>query len=161
LVDRPLDWFFAGQVTHVRRIQCVTELRKLSNGLLLETPGFWQGMDRAEYFRTMASSKLVICPAGSSTPDTLRVAEALEAGCVPVVDARYAQFNRPSGFWEYVFKSRPPFPLIEDWTTLPQVIAEELAKWPANRDALTAWWLEYKRSTYDWMRQDVAWLKGR
>ena len=161
LVDRPIDWFFAGQVTHIRRIQCVTELRRLPNGKLIETPGFWQGLERAEYFRTMAASKIVICPSGTSTPDTLRVAEALEAGCMPIVDNVYPQSNRPAGFWQYVLKCQPPFPLITDWSTLPQILAEELAKWPANRDAAMEWWKTYKRSTYGWMQQDIAWLKGR
>lgn len=160
LVDRPLDWFFAGQMTHIRRHQCVAELKKIPNGRLVETPGFWQGLERTEYFRTMASAKIIPCPSGPVTPDTIRMAEALEAGCLPIIDATCPRPGFPTGFWEYVLGSTPPFPVVQDWRTLPEVMRQELAKWPANRDVAMEWWREYKRKMRNWMVEDVAWLGG-
>lgn len=158
-VDRPLDWFFAGQVTHGRRSQCVRQLREMKGGLLLETPGFWQGMDRSSYYVNMASAKIIPCPSGPATPDTMRMAEALEAGCVPIVDGNCSRNGYPSGYWDFVLKSKPPFRIVEDWDTLPQIMVEELEKWPANRDALLPWWVEYKRSMSDWLREDIETLR--
>ena len=157
--DRPLDWFFAGQVTHGRRQMCMAQLRGMSGGRLFETPGFWQGMPRDIYYKNMTLAKVVPCPSGPATPDSMRVAEALEAGCVPIVDALCSRGNYPLGYWDTVLKQKPPFRLIEDWTTLPQVMAEELAKWPANRDTLVQWWLAYKNSMCDWLREDVKALR--
>lgn len=159
-VDRPLDWFFSGQVTHGRRTQCVAQLRTMPNGQLNETAGFWQGIERSEYYRAMTQAKIIPCPSGPATPDSMRVAEALEAGCVPIVDALCSRHGYPLGYWQTVLKQEPPFRLIEDWSTLPQVMAEELAKWPHNRDRLIDWWLEYKRSYCDWMREDIAALRS-
>lgn len=159
-VDRELNWFFSGQVTHGRRMQAVQQLRTMQGGMLNETMGFWQGLDRAEYYRYMANAKVIPCPSGPATPDTMRLAEALEAGCVPIADARCSYPNYPLGYWDTLLKQNPPFPVIDDWSTLPQVMAEELAKWPANRDALMPWWDEYKRSMCDWMREDIRTLRG-
>jgi hypothetical protein len=158
-VDRELGWFFSGQITHGRRMQCVQQLRGMQGGLLNETMGFWQGLERSDYYRTMANAKIIPCPSGPATPDTMRLAEALEAGCVPIADARCSYPNYPLGYWDTLLGQKPPFPVIDDWSTLPQVMAEELAKWPANRDALIPWWIEYKRSMCDWMRQDVTALR--
>jgi len=144
-VQREYDWFFAGQVTHSHRYACVEQLRRMSRGFLLETAGFWQGMERSNYYTALNRAKIIPCPSGPETPDTFRVWEALEAGCVPIVDASCPKKDFPTGFWEYVLGKPLPFPVISDWKTLPDVIQEELQKWPANRDALYKWWMNYKR----------------
>ena len=159
LVDRPLDWFFSGQITHVRRTVCASVLRDMPNGRLIETKGFWQGLERAEYFRTMASAKIVPCPSGPVTPDTIRMAEALEAGCLPIIDATCPRPGFPDGFWDYVLKCTPPFPIVRDWKTLPEVMRQELAKWPANRDTAMAWWKDYKKAMHGWFSQDMTALR--
>lgn len=157
-IDRQFNWFFSGQVNHIRRRQCTEQLRKLRNGWLMETPGFWQGLEHAEYFKRMSESKICICPAGAATPDTLRVAEALEAGCLPIVDARHHRVGYPDGYWQYVLGENPPFPLVTDWDLLPIVIEKELAEWPANRDKCVLWWREYKRRMSNWMEEDIKLL---
>lgn len=155
-VDRPHDWFFSGQVNHTRRRLCVDQLQNLRNGDLVCTPGFWQGLDRAEYYRRMAQAKVVVCPAGVSTPDTLRVAEALEAGCVPIVDGLHYRMGYPTGYWQYVLGEQPPFPLIEDdWRSLPAVMEKVLSEWPSNRNQCVEWWKSYKRKMVSWMSDDL------
>lgn len=158
-VDRPLDWFFAGQVTHVRRRQCVNQLKGMQNGSLVETPGFWQGLDRSEYYRRMSQAKIIPCPSGPVTADTIRVAEALEAGCMPIVDGTCPRPGYPLNYWQYVLGGQPPFPLIYDWNTLPSVIAQELQRWPNNRNIAVEWWKNYKRSMHRWIPDDMAALR--
>ena len=158
-VDRPLDWFFAGQVNHPRRYECCEQLERLPNGVLLKTLGFWQGLPRAEYYEKMASAKVIPCPAGPVTPDTIRMAEALEAGCVPIIDDTPGARAFPKGFWPYVLGENPPFPVISDWSDLPRVMAEQLAQWPANRDKCLDWWLKYKKSWVTNMQNDIEELR--
>lgn len=160
-VDRPNDWFFAGQVTHQRRRECAEQLRNMPNGKLIETAGFWQGLPRDEYYREMAHAKIIPCPAGTVTPDSFRVAEALEAGALPIVDATCSIPRYPEGFWKTVFGEEPPFPVIQDWKTLPSVMAKALAEWPANRDRAVSWWKEYKGRTKEWLADDLDYLRGR
>jgi hypothetical protein len=155
--EKVLNWFYSGQVQNARRRQCVDQLQKMGGGVLNTTPGFWQGYEHEQYYALMAQAKIIPCPAGSCTPDTIRVAEAIEAGCVPIVDGHFPFANYPGNYWKYTLQRDPPFPVIYDWSNLPQVIADELAKWPANRDAIQVWWAAYKTRLAQWLKEDSTW----
>ena len=116
------EWFFAGQVTHSRRHQCVAQLREMKGGELLETKGFAKGIEPKEYMKKMLASMVIPCPAGIVLPDSFRVYEALESGAIPIVDAISAVSNK-TGYWGMIFGEDYPFPLIEDWDGLPKLIA--------------------------------------
>lgn len=160
-IDRPLNWFFSGQVNHSRRYQCVEQLARRNDGFLMSTAGFWQGLTRPEYYAKMISAKLVVCPAGPVTPDTLRMAEALEAGCVPIIDPKPGARVFPDGFWPYVLGENPPFAIVQNWTDLPRIMDEELAKWPENKFKCMEWWQKYKKSWQEWMVSDIQELQRR
>ena len=161
-VNRDLDWFFAGQVTHSRRHHCVKFLDRIPNGTLVKTAGFSQGLSREEYYRTLRRCKIAPCPGGPVTPDTIRVAEALEAGCVPLVDMKPGNRGQyPNGYWKYVLKQDPPFRVVNEWFELPVAMQEELAAFPQKTLKLQEWWANYKRSMQDWLRQDIEELRTR
>lgn len=145
--EKTLDWFFSGQVTHVRRQQCTNVLRRLPNGVLNHTPGFTQGFSREEYYRFMAKTKLAICPAGYITPDSFRIWEALEAGCIPIVDGMTPQPERcgVAHWWNILLGEEPPFPVVYDWNDLPRVIDEQLQNWEYNAMRIHFWWENYKQ----------------
>lgn len=149
---KPLDWFFAGQVTHSRREECVVGLRGVGNGQLICTPGFTQGLDRHDYLRMMAQAKIVPCPSGPGTPDSFRLYEALEAGCVPLADA-YTPDKWP-GYWEGLLGD-VPFPVVDDWSQASVVIRDTLADWPDNANRIGAWWQAHKRSYVYALDEDV------
>lgn len=153
---RDLDWFFAGQVTHARREECVRELRKMENGRLLETKQFYSGLEHADYFRTLGRAKVIPCPSGPVCSDTFRMAEALEAGCIPIVDEWPGWRGSPiRGFWNMVFPQGIPFPLIENWSQLPQVMESLLFDYARKKAEVNAWWAEYKRNYFSWLRTDL------
>lgn len=141
--ERPLGWFFGGQITHERREACARELRRLRGGLLVETDGYMRGAPIDEYRHALASAKIIPCPSGPFTVDTNRPLEALEAGCLPIVDMECPNFE-PFDYWELVF-GEVPFPKIADWSTFPDVLRDELAKWPSNANRASAWWQQWKR----------------
>lgn len=141
--EKTLDWFFAGQVNHKRREDCCRVLRTLANGVLLETPGFLQGFGRWEYLAHTGSAKIIPCPSGVASPDSFRMCEALECGCVPVVDGLSPRPGYES-FWEYVLGEKPPFPVITDWNEFPKILQEQLDLWPSNAEKCRQWWAEYK-----------------
>jgi hypothetical protein len=156
---RDLGWFFAGQVNHERRQQCVEELRKLPNGVLAETDGFGKEVVAyKDYLSYMSRSKIVFCPSGIETPDNFRLYEALEAGCLPVVDA-FATKNPAWGFWKYLFEDAP-FPVIDYWSNLPQLLPQLLKEYPTNANSVFAWWIRYKRNLYLKLMEDVETLRG-
>lgn len=148
--EKQMDWIFAGQVTHARRRQCVDTLKKMlrdgSSGFLHETAGYLQGMPAEEYFVHLADAKVAPCPSGPMTVDTARPLEAMEAGCVPVVDT-----VTPRGddydYWSLCFSDDCPLPRISDWSTFPAVLDELLTDYPSNANEIGAWWCRWKRDT--------------
>lgn len=155
--ERKLDWFFAGQVNHDRREQCVEATKDLEGfkGLRIETQRFGEEkLPYREYLHTMAQSKIVLCPSGVESPDNFRLYEALEAGCVPVVDAFSSKHKHP-GFWRYLFGNDIPFPIIDYWDALPKLMPELIKDYPANANRCFAWWMQKKRHIKYQLLDDV------
>jgi hypothetical protein len=157
--ERKLDWFFSGQITHLRRELCFQGIRDCPRGLFNATRGFTQGFPHEDYYAFMTSAKVIPCPSGAVMPDSFRVAEALEAGCIPVADGYSPRADYPAGYWKYVLGEEPPFPIIEDWTNFPSILNKLLSEWPANRNRIWAWWSSYKRNLTYAMRDDILALR--
>lgn len=161
--ERPLDWFFAGQVTHSRRKKCVKQLKKMPehlNGKLIETPGFTQGVPHEEYFKLMASAKVVPCPSGAVIPDSFRVYEALEAGCLPIVDG-LSPTGGSRGYWPFLLdEDNLPFPVIENWDDLPGHTQYHTDVWPKSNNKAFAWWQNFKRNMVYNLEDDINRLRG-
>lgn len=153
---RRFDWSFAGQVNHQRRADVVDVLRQLRRpGQLVTTPGFTQGMPRDDYARLLAATKVVPCPSGPATPDSFRLYEALEAGCIPVADATCPR-SSGLGYWELLLGEQAPFPVVDDWTTFPDVLAELLDGWQHKANLVQSWWQQYQRRHAAWLDEDLA-----
>jgi hypothetical protein len=155
--EKKLNWSYMGQVSNFSRRQCVAQMKMLLHGYLYESPGFWLGLPRDEYYRRLAESKVVICPGGGAFPESLRMGEGLEAGCVPIVEDHL--FNGIS-YWEYVLGEKPPFPTLVHWSDLPQRLDEVLRDWPASRDRLQDWWKGYKERMARWFEDDLRAVGG-
>lgn len=139
---RPLDWSFMGQVTHSRRHAAVDAMTKMHNGLLYPTSGFASGFDSGAYYNTLMMSKIAVCPAGAKTPDTFRVYEAIEAGCIPIVDKLSPQGD--SGYWERVYGPKHPLPTIKNWRALPGLVDELLDDHETRAAHIQRWWKSWK-----------------
>jgi len=140
------DVFFAGQITHDRRRQCIDNIKEMKGQFqvnYLETAGFTQGMEPARYFTEMAFSKVMPCPSGPQIPDTFRVYEALEAGRIPVADDLSPGTGDLEGFWDNMFPGSP-VPVIRDFDSLPGYTNEFLSRYGSMRNDLYAWWQKYK-----------------
>lgn len=167
-LPRRYVWSFSGQVNHAWRRECLAQLQTMPDGFVMQTPGFWQGLDRAEYYKLLAESKFVVCPSGACTPDTLRVAEALEAGAIPVADDRfppgYPRRAQPgyvtTGYWRYALGVEPPFPTLTNWAEFSGVLDEWSRDYELRRHNLQAWWQGYKKQMSRWLEDDVHELLG-
>lgn len=155
------NWFFSGQVNTKRRQECVEGLLRceIGGGIVNATPGFTQGMEHDKYFQTMAGSKVVVCPSGPQTPDTFRLFEALEAGCVPIADEITPAYDS-KGYWSFLFGETPPFPILHDYDSLQGYISETLEGWPANSNKVFAWWQNYKRNLAYQIDEDINRVAG-
>lgn len=150
-LDRHVDVSFAGQVTHERRREAVEAVGKLGDRVVtevLETESFTAGLAHDDYAAMLGRSKIVVCPSGPATPSTFRAWEALEAGCVPIVDDRCPAFSR-SGYWSLVADGAP-FPAVRSWDRLGDVVDMVLDDWPMPAVRASAWWQAAKRDlAYD------------
>ncbi len=156
--ERTLDWSFAGQVTHARRLAMTNKLRSMPRGHLKETAGFLQGDPHRVYLARLAASKVAPCPSGPGTPDSFRFYEALEAGCVPLADACTPE-GWP-GYWQFVYGPNLPFPLVEDWNDLPAIMDDVLADWPRMAKDCGDWWNEQKARIVQRLDDDVRMVGG-
>lgn len=157
--NRFYDWFFSGQLNHPRRAECIGQLQQMQGGDLNVTKGFYQGFHPQQYYEHMANAKVVPCPSGPWTPDSFRVHESLQAGCVPIVDGSSPRPNYPNGYWDRVFQNIP-FPVIEDWRDLPRVMGDVLNEWPTKANHCAAWWMNYKREFAYNLDADISELIG-
>jgi len=106
---------------------------------------------------TMADTKVVPCPSGGDCPDTFRLYEALEAGCVPVVDS-HASRNLVPGFWDFLFPGGFPFPVVDTWAEFPDVLGELLEDWVSWSNLVFSWWVNYKYDLKRCLELDVSLL---
>lgn len=142
---RPLNFFFSGQVTHPERRACRDALRSIQDqGTIVETPGFTLGLPYPEYISYLASSKVAPCPSGPFTPDTFRLFESLECGCIPVT------LTHP--YWSLLFNGDIPWPTIDSWADFPDKLRDILSNYPSNANHIFSWWQQYKRTlTYSFI----------
>jgi hypothetical protein len=160
--ERDLDWFFAGQVTHERREACVRALAASRDpfvrirrshkhdeegftvrSILIKTKAFGSGLSHETYYEFMRRAKIVPCPSGPETPDSFRMAEALESECVPVLDA--CSPNRPEGYWDLVFGPEHPFFVIRDWEREWEPVMDEiLGDYERHQRACKDFWQRFK-----------------
>jgi hypothetical protein len=154
---KDINWFFGGQITHHRRVECVEQLRPRTDGELIETPGFLKGLPPEDYLYKLANAKIAPAPGGIVTPDSFRLFEALELGCIPLADISAGEAEVP-GYWENLLGGGIPFPLIEDWGTMPAVMDGLLADWPRSANRVGSWWIGWKRKLARRFAEDMRWL---
>lgn len=160
-IDRPLDWFFSGQITHIRRQQCYKVLKRMSGGKVYGTPGFTQGLAPAEYYEYMVSAKVAPAPSGPETPDSFRLFEALEAGCIPIADTQTPKGDFKENYWQYFFGEDVPFPTLTSYDQLEGYITDVLVDYPKKANEVFGWWLLKKRQMANNLASDIYQLSGK
>lgn len=153
--QKRLDFFFAGQSlfnfpegnppmnVNVRRKAMADQLESLDTGEVWASKGFTQGLPHEEYYQKLSSAKVAPCPSGPELPDTFRMYEALELGCVPIADEITRKEDFP-GYWTWFFGEEPPFPVIRDYNNLPGWIEDCVAQYPTLNNRCQAWWYRKK-----------------
>ena len=157
LVDRPLRWSFSGQVNHANRIACLDAFAEVAHGSAIISGGFSQGLPRREHLQRLTRTAIAPCPSGVHIPDTFRLYEAIEAGCLPIADRRAPYWPEGPGYWEFILGAEP-FPCVDSWKDeLPGLIlrfADPLALQRAANKA-GAWWQGYRRRVACALEEDA------
>lgn len=156
---RTIDYSFIGQVNHERRHQCVDVANQFKtvypSAYIVGTDGFGkEDVPYADYLKILSKTKIALCPSGIESPDNFRLYEALEAGCVPVVDAFSTNF-KTAGFWRYLFGDDIPFPIVNYWDELPDMLPMLLRDYTAMSQRCFSWWQLKKREIRYKLIEDV------
>lgn len=150
-VDTPkdLDWFFAGQINSPSREACAVQMRNMDRGMLIESEGFAQGLEREDYLDNLQRAKAVPAPDGWVHPDSFRLYEALETGAVPIS-------NNPK-YWKLLFEDIP-YPICADsWGDLRDIVRNLKV---VDNNRVFAWWQRQKRLLVYHLEDDIARLTG-
>lgn len=157
---QPLDWMFAGQITHERRRQAVQVLRELDGDfVLVESDRFAGGLPYPDYARHLAAAKVAPCPSGPVTVDTFRIWEALHAGALPIVDTR-TPVEDQQAYWSRLFPDGVPFPTVTSWDDLPALLDDAAARWPWDAIVAGSWWQQQQTRWYRQLAADIAAVGG-
>ena len=85
----------------------------------------------------LSSTIFIPCPNGFVHPETYRLYEALECGCVPIVESTYKYYDR--------LFPKNPFIKVDKWIEAKKIIAtwkdEQIIK---KREECNLWWTKLK-----------------
>jgi hypothetical protein len=164
--DRRYLWSFAGNVDKSSRQAMIGAMAAVDGGYLHRADSVGPRMIKpdgrpplaiADYARLMSETVFALCPAGWENLDSFRVCEALEAGCIPIVE------RRPSyDYFRHLFGDHPMI-TVNSWTEAPGLIdafRRDRAAMEAKRSTCETWWQDHKRATarrvQDLIRQGFA-----
>ena len=135
-------WSFAGDAKKLTRSAMLEAMTPLGNGVHHLTAGFGSAdaLPTAAYRDLLDETVVVPCPGGWSNLDTFRCYEALEAGCIPIVE------RRPAFDYYDALVGPHPFPAIANWSEGAALVR----RWDADgsleqrRADCERWWAAYK-----------------
>jgi len=135
-------WSFAGDAKKSTRREMLAAMNTLPRGFAHLTEGFGSAdsLSTGAYRALLDDTVLVPCPGGWSNLETFRVYEALEAGCIPIVERRIAfdYYNDLLG--------AHPLPTVSDWTEVREFVSSKtLEDLECLRRSCELWWQAFKR----------------
>ncbi len=140
--DRKYMWSFAGDPNKSTRAAMLNAMQKVEGGHCHLTSGFGasDSLSTDGYRALMDDSVFVPCPVGWMALETFRAYEALEAGCIPIVERR-------AGLDYYTeLLGAHPMPTVTSWDEAAQLVQslKTACQIERVRSACHAWWQDYK-----------------
>tara|TARA_B100000686_G_C16338674_1_gene736795 strand:- start:158 stop:661 length:504 start_codon:yes stop_codon:yes gene_type:complete len=97
----------------------------------------------------LSSTEFIPCPNGFFHPETYRLYEALECGCIPIVENAYKYYDR-------LFPNNP-FLKIDKWSEAKPILRswdEDQVK--SKREECKNWWNEEKKNIQNFLKSKVT-----
>ena len=97
----------------------------------------------------LSSTEFIPCPNGFFHPETYRLYEALECGCIPIVENAYKYYER-------LFPNNP-FIKIDKWAEAKPIIngwgSDQIKQ---KREECKIWWSRYKNELQDFIKGKIV-----
>ena len=141
---RPALWGFAGDFNKTTRRVMLEAMRQVGEGAehltdRWESP---EALSVVDYRAFMDRILFAPCPKGFVSIDSFRLFEALEAGCIPIVE------RKGPGLEDYYMAAFGPHPIptVAEWSEAPGLVRGIMARGEAEsvRQACFNWWQAHK-----------------
>jgi hypothetical protein len=132
---RQYTWAFVGARWDQNRNDMSSAMSSVPNGSLYVADHTGPRLAPAQMGRFYSEAIFVPCPRGAIIIDSFRVTEALEAGCIPIVER--------SDYWFDMHGKDFPAIQVDNWLQAPAIIRHHLnnpSKLEALRILCKAWW---------------------
>ena len=102
-----------------------------------------------EMNKILSSTDFIPCPNGFVHPETYRLYEALECGCIPIVENAYKYYDRlfPGNPFIKIDKWKDAVPMIQNWNT------EQIN---TKRKECITWWNKYKSEIQEFVQNKIT-----
>jgi hypothetical protein len=146
---RKYVWSFSGNRKASSRPEMFKALDaikpKYVNAFIDRQPGA-RNLSQEEYHAVLDDTVFAPCPMGNAVMETWRFYEALEAGCIPIIEVR------PWMHYHERLLGPHPIPIIYRWSQAATLINDLLAdpeRLKTLQHSITSWWTQCKKSNKD------------
>jgi hypothetical protein len=166
IAAREHRWSFAGHLKG-SRFEMIKHARAIAGGKF-HTTSQWNdpnALTTETYAQLLSNTQFSLCPMGNYSVDCFRVYESLEAGAIPIVEAKGKRqvlsalidprlitkygtrdrrfWLRNYCYWENAFAAQFPCPLIYNWADLEAVM--QSVDIEQVSEVIQLWWKNYKQ----------------
>ena len=140
--NRQHTWSFVGHRWDANRNVMAAAMITVPNNNIYVAEHHGPRLNASDMSKIYRNSIFVPCPRGAIHIDNFRVTEALEAGCIPIVER--------NDYWTTMYGTDIPILQIDSWNDVPALIANLLTDID-NLDKLRLkcynWWVNHKNKT--------------
>ena len=145
IVERKYKWAFLGTPHKSSRHDLLFQFSDIEPSFFHKTKKFNEKIiDVSEMSGILTSTEFIPCPNGFVHPETYRLYEALECGCIPIVENAYKYYDR-------LFPNNP-FIKVDRWIEAKPVIrgwGDDQIK--QKLEECRTWWSQYKNQLQEFI----------
>lgn len=145
IVERKYKWAFLGTPHKSSRHDLLFQFSDIEPSFSHKTKKFNEKIiEVSEMSEILTSTKFIPCPNGFVHPETYRLYEALECGCIPIVENAYKYYDR-------LFPNNP-FIKVDRWIEAKPVIrgwGDDQIK--QKLEECRTWWSQYKNQLQEFI----------
>ena len=152
ILKRKFLWSFMGTIHGASRYDLIHQNENLKPHFINKTSSFASGesLDTEKYYGILHDSIFIMVPHGYLHPESYRLYEALESGCVPIIENPHNFYNN--------FLPKNPLIKINLWKESSEIIKKlfnDKNKLKEKSDEINLWWKNYKKNLQNQFKSKI------
>jgi len=150
IVERKYKWSFLGTPHKSSRQDLLFQLSDIEPSFSHKTKKFNEKIiDVSKMSEILTSTEFIPCPNGFFHPETYRLYEALQCGCIPIVENAYKYYDR-------LFPNNP-FIKVGKWADAKAIIKNwNESQIKAKQEECNSWWSSYKIELQEMVKNKIT-----